>query len=102
MADEYAMSACGKKVSYILHEQFSRNVVGCIYPWTLWYTNISVLILPSEIVYNSLLHTSLEIKLGFLLRPPEHTYFYNVFVHLFNDESPSQIALLKRYWAKGK
>ena len=30
MADEYAMSACGKNVSQILHEQFSRNVVECI------------------------------------------------------------------------
>ena len=32
ISDEYAMSACGKNVSQILHEQFPRNVVGYTYP----------------------------------------------------------------------
>ena len=40
MADEYAMSACGKNVSQILHEQFSRNVVGYIYAWRSSVTRI--------------------------------------------------------------
>ena len=40
------------KFLQILHNQLSRNMVGCICLWTSIYINISVLILPRVIICN--------------------------------------------------
>ena len=40
------------KFLQILHNQLSRNMVGCICPWPSIYINISVLILPRVIICN--------------------------------------------------